>query len=255
MVKLNDIQPDYYNKVAQGMEGHSFVHKFGRNKNSVATFETVWSEGGVYSYASSATVMRISSDSANDATAGVGALTVEIQGLDNDYVSQSETIALSGTTPVTLTNSYLRVFRMIVKSAGASASNSGKIYLWDNGGTQGSGIPTTTTNIFATIDTATAQTLMAIYTVPASTTGYLIDTYGSVDKGKDMQLEMFRRPQGEVFQLKESITLYENFGKIEHKLPIPISEKTDIEVRASSSASSANVNAGFDLLLVDNRYL
>ena len=66
-------------QVARGqITGHKTIFKFGYNNDVGNTKETIWEQGGLYSYPPSATIMTISSSSANDTAAGTGARTVEV---------------------------------------------------------------------------------------------------------------------------------------------------------------------------------
>ncbi len=62
-----------------------YIHKFGRNPSVGGAPETVWMQGGVYSYLTSASTVYVSSDDADDAAAGTGARTVTVLGLDANY--------------------------------------------------------------------------------------------------------------------------------------------------------------------------
>ena len=142
--------------------------KFGFNADIDDSLETIWSEGGLYSYLTSATVLKISSASTDDASAGTGARTITISGLDGSYNQISESVTLNGQTAVNTTNSFLRVFRMIVDTAGSGGQNAGKIYAGT--GTVTSGVPA---NKYGVIDVGDNQTLMCFWTVPAGYTAYL----------------------------------------------------------------------------------
>jgi hypothetical protein len=75
-------------QVSRGqIPGHDFVHKFGYNPTIGVTDETIWSQGGVYVYPTTASTMYISSSSTADTAAGTGARTVTVSGLDADLVS------------------------------------------------------------------------------------------------------------------------------------------------------------------------
>jgi hypothetical protein len=53
---------------------------------------------------------------------------LRIQGLDGSYNLAEETVDMDGTTTVTTTQTFLRVFRMSVETAGTSGNNEGNIY-------------------------------------------------------------------------------------------------------------------------------
>jgi hypothetical protein len=129
--------------------------------------EDLWGGSGPYlGFPSTAETVRVVSSSANDTSAGSGARTIRISGLDATGAFQTETVTLNGTTPVTTTNTYLRVNRAFVVTSGSSntAFNAGDITI-----SQG----VTTTNIFAIIDTGYGAARCAVYTVPLNTTGVL----------------------------------------------------------------------------------
>ena len=97
---------------------HETQFKFGFNPDIDDSLETIWAEGGLYSYLSAASVLKISSSSTDDASAGTGARTITISGLDANYDEISESITLNGQTAVNTTQSFLRVFRLTVDTAG-----------------------------------------------------------------------------------------------------------------------------------------
>ena len=73
-------------QVKRGQVGwHYAIFKFGFNPDVDDSLETVWAEGGLYGYIETATVLKVSSSSANDTSAGTGARTVTLSGLDADY--------------------------------------------------------------------------------------------------------------------------------------------------------------------------
>ena len=159
-------------QVARGqISYHKTIFKFGFNSDIDNSLETVWAQGGLYSHPSSASTMTVSSSSTADTSAGTGARTVEIFGLDADYNEVSETITLNGQTAVTTTNTYLRMNRAIVRSAGSGEQNAGVIYVGT--GTVTAGVPA---NKYATIAVGDNQTLMCVWTVPAGYSAYLTQT-------------------------------------------------------------------------------
>ena len=72
--------------------------------------------------------LSVVSASANDASGGTGARTVEIQGLDSNWNLLTETVTMNGLTPVVTTQEhFLRVFRARVVTAGSLQSNAAQI--------------------------------------------------------------------------------------------------------------------------------
>lgn len=243
-------------QVARGQIAyHESVYKFGNNPVVGNSVETLWSEGGLYSYLSAATVLKVSSDSTNDASAGTGARTVELFGLDGDYNEISETVTLNGQTAVNTTQSYLRINRMIVRSAGSGGANAGVLYAGT--GTVTTGVPA---NIYATINgDGSNQTLMALWTVPAGYTAYLMQydvSNGTTSNTPAVcKLLLVARPYGEVFQVKDVKSLTTGMH-IENTLVIPVkfTEKTDIEARAVSSSASVSfdISSAFEIIYIKN---
>jgi len=81
---------------------HEFIHKFGYNPDIANSNETIWSQGGVYTYPTSASTMYISSSSTADTAAGTGARTATVSGLDANFDEISETVSLNGQAGVQL---------------------------------------------------------------------------------------------------------------------------------------------------------
>ena len=240
-------------QVAQGQIAyHEHVYKFGQNAVVGNSVETIWQQGGLYSYPPSATTMTVSSSDTNDTSAGTGARTVQIVGLDGDYNEISENIILNGQTAVTTTNSFLRVNRGIVLTAGSGGVNAGIIYVGT--GTVTSGVPA---NIYTTINgDGTNQSLQSFWTVPANYNAYIYQTNISTGNTSNtpavLKTLLVARPYGGVFNTKEIIVLTDGNHLQNYSFPITLTEKTDIEFRAESSSGSVNFNvsASMNILYV-----
>ena len=242
-------------QVARGQIAyHHSIYKFGNNAAVANSLETIWQQGGLYSYLSAATVLKVSSSSTNDTSAGTGARTVELFGLDGDYNEISEVVTLNGQTAVNSTQSYLRINRMIVRSAGSGGANAGVIYAGT--GTVTTGVPA---NIYATINgDGTNQTLMALWTVPAGYTAYLMQydvSNGTTSNTPAVcKILLVARPFGEVFQAKDVKSLTTGMH-IENTIvtPLKFTEKTDIEVRAISSGNVVfDISAACEIIYIKN---
>jgi hypothetical protein len=239
-------------QVARGqVDGHKTLFKFGINGDVGTSVETVWAQGGTYVYPAAATVMKISSSSANDAAAGTGARTISIAGLDANYNEISETVILNGQTEVNTVNSYLRISRMFVATAGSGATAVGTIYAGT--GTVTSGVPA---NIFGMIAINANQTQMAFWTVPAGYTLYLMGVFytsGNATANAWTNFQLIQRPLGGVFR-QQSSTRTAGSGDfvLDFHTPISFAEKTDIEIRAVASAGSSNVSAEFEAIYIKN---
>lgn len=123
--------------VSQGdLTGWEHITKFGINKKitSGALPATIWEFGGAYNWITTASPLELVSSSASDTFLGVGARTVLISGLDENWLRQTETVNLNGLTPVATTKSWLRINLLIVASAGTSLTNVGNLTLRSSGG-------------------------------------------------------------------------------------------------------------------------
>ena len=247
---------EFYLQVARSqIAGHETIFKFGFNPDVDDALETIWAEGGLYSYLSAATILKVSSSSTDDTAAGTGARTVEIFGLDGNYNEISETVTLNGQTAVNTTNSYLRINRGIVRSAGSGGQNAGVIYAGT--GTVTAGVPA---NKYLSIAIGDNQTLMALWTVPAGYTAFLPQTdvtLATTQSSKYCTAKLVARPDGEVFQVKDVFVKSQGSTTQVYSIPIRFDEKTDIEWRAigDSAGSDIAISAGMEILYIKNTSL
>jgi len=237
----------------QGLFTERYIEtKFGRNTNidTGSTPEDIWGGGGVYygqPIGVSAEIVQVFSSDANDTSAGTGARTVRIYGLDANYALQQETITLNGTTPSNSSNIYMRVFRVVVLTAGTSETNVGNITTrW----------ATTTSVVFSVVPIGYGQSELAAYTVPAGKTAYvrryafsvLSNTSARVVAG--LRVREFGgawriiRPGAFSHSSPLTRTLYGGFS---------IPEKTDIVARVLSvTSNNADVACDFTMEVIDN---
>lgn len=222
---------------------HSAVLKFGSNPNISTTEQDIWTPGGSLTYLTSAATATIVSDDVNDDDGDTGARTIKIEGLDGSYAVTTEDITMNGTTGVTTTNSYLRIYRMQVLTAGSSEVNEGTI-------------TATSTTVQADIPAEQGQSLMAIYTVPAGYSAYIFQYYFSIQKSNNISVDFrfFVRPFGGAWNLKSILggdSTGNSLGSRKWNSPLKITEKSDIRMTALSSGTG-DVSSGFDLINVVN---
>ena len=230
----------YTYDIAEGnVTDHSYIRKFGHNDDVGAANETVWSPGGLYPWPAAAEILKVSSSDVNDDGAPVdaGARTLDLFGLDANYALQSETITLNGQTAVPTAKSYLRVFRAQVMTAGASGGNEGTISVKDNADSV----------TLLTIEPLKNQTLMALYTIPAGNQAFITGWGGSISSNQVVEVELYVRPFGEVFQVRSHIELRTGPFQENWIFPEPVTEKSDIELRAMAAAATGEVAGNFSL--------
>ena len=233
---------DWKINVARGKLRNAFhVHKFGRNTapaNGVE--ETVWDGSTLYPWATWQTGGADNVYLKSSAT-GDESKTIFIQGLDADFNVQSETVTLDATdstTGVASANTYVRLFRMYNTGNTAFAGNVGAHY------------GSATGTLVAQVLIGQEQTLMAVYTVPAGHTAYLMkyDFSGSANAAIASRL-LFCEPNG-VFRIQHSGAVYGGQYDYKFDIPITIPEKTDIDLRLTASTGGAVLGANFNLLVV-----
>jgi len=215
---------------------HQLIHKFGANFDidTGTTPETIWTGGGLYPWSAfdSAQTLYCLSTSASDTT------TLHVTGLDANYEQLTETVTLNGTNAVTTTNTFIRVFRME--------------YDAENAGTITARTVSASGTVIAQIDIGYAQSLMAVYTVPAGFTGYIIAGDVTINQFRDVQLKFFVRKFGKPFRIAH---MAETRGvyRYDFNAPMKIEEKTDLDVRVDDvSLSNSRATANFDIVLVKN---
>lgn len=217
--------------VAQGaVTGYSHINKFGYRDTLPSSYQAVWDGTTSYTYQSAGTVTATSGTPLSDDGG-----TVEVQGLDQNYLPATETITIGGAASTT---QFVRVFRATMITSTTGDTNVDDI---------------TITNVAAVaiIKAGAGQTLMAIYTIPAGKTGYLLKISGSVDANNDALFQLTARPFGGSFNIKGQFGVFASGFNYDYAVPLVFTEKTDIEVRAKSQ-NPLGAGAIFDLILVDN---
>lgn len=232
------LSPEHFIQIAVGnVKNTSHINKFGYNSAVGTSYETI-TDLGTNNLPTSAAVVSVVSASTADTSAGTGARTVEIQGLDADYNLKTETVTMNGQTAVTTTATFIRVFRMRVATAGTGEVNAGNI------------TASISSSDVARINADEGQTLMAVYTVPANKTAYLVKFQGSLSKNQEAQFQLRARESSGAWNVKGLWGTFAASVNYDYPVPLKFEEKTDIQIRAKAGATS-EVGAIFDLILID----
>lgn len=215
---------------------NQLIHKFGANFDidTGTTPETVWTGGGAYPWDefNSAQTLYCKSSSASDTT------TLHVTGLDENYAQQTETVTLNGTTAVTTTNTFIRVFRLEY-----DAENVGDITVHT---VSASG------TVVGKIDIGYAQSLMAIYTIPAGYTGYIIAGDLTINAFRDVQVKFFVRKEGKPFRIAHMAEVRGEY-RYDFTAPMRLEQKSDVDVRVDDvNLSNSRATSNFDIVLVKN---
>jgi len=253
MVGPTQYGSDYFTQAALGYAPRvSLRIKTGRNRaiDTTTDPEDIWSGGGIYPglpIAGIAETVSVVSTSANDTSDGTGARTIRIIGIgdDDNWLSQEETVALNGTTPVVTTTLWRRVEFMEVLTAGSGGSNAGRISVKHS---------TTTANVFIDCDIGDNRSAVCAWTIPGNKIAILAQiTATSKTKLADIEMGFFYRPYGGTWQQLVSFTLTaESTNYLQnfvggHKLY----PKGDVVVRAISVTQVCDVSASFTVLQYD----
>lgn len=218
------------------VSGMTQVFKHGYNpdfQNGVE--ESYWDGSTAYPWSAWGTTGTLSVVST---AADTGDLT--ITGLDTSYAIQTETITLTGTTPVTTQNTWARVHDMTYTDG---TPNTGQINA-SRGGT-----------VIASVLAGFGASQMAQYTVPAGKTAFLFHGQANMGKGNDGQGRFKYRLFGETFKVAMVFMLYQNTFDKKFTTPFVLPEKTDLDVTLTVSNSGTISSCNYDLILVDNTNL
>lgn len=222
---------------ANHYDGLSHIHKFGAvpamSQNNTGTIWDVNDTLYPWSSFSAAGTLSVPAVNASD-----NGKTIRIQGLNASYDEITEDLTVSSSEATTSTQSFIRVYRAFVHNG--SATNVANINIQKGGVT------------IARITAGKAQTLMAIYTVPAGYSAYILKGVATCQDGADATGDMFVRYFGEsAFRVGHSFEVCGDGGQYmyEFGIPLRIPEKSDIDIRASVRSNNARLTAAFDILL------
>jgi hypothetical protein len=249
-ISLERRSEDFALQTARGqVPGHKAFCQFGINTAVGTSNETVWIGSNTYTFPAAASVLKVSSSSASDAAASTGARTVLIEGLNAAYEAVSETVSLNGQTAVNTTNSYLRVNKMIVLTAGSGGTSVGNIYAGTGDVTDG--VPAVVVNQTGILANETES---GFYSVPAGHTAFInmwTMSSGNTTPDEWTRFTLRIRPFGGVFGIKAQYHIAAS-GIYECKAayPLPIPEKADLEVLAATSDGSASASTQLQITLV-----
>lgn len=238
-------------QVARGqIPGHQAVTVFGYNPDVDTAVETIWPNGGVVAHPAVATVMKVSSTSADDAAAGTGARSIYIEGLDANYNTVTETVTLNGQTEVNTVNSYLRINNFYTASVGSGGSNVGYIYIGD--GTVTAGVPAT---IYDLMDIGFNSRTTGHYTVPAGYTAYFYQGRLTVAQASGANVvtgQLVSTATDGIDRVSAVTTIDSGVSEYDFNIPIPFPEKTDIEARVFGTANNNSTSCMLVFVLIKN---
>lgn len=215
--------------------GHSVVSLYGYQPAVGTGFIPLWENATAYTYPGSALVMTISSASgATDA-----GIIVQINGLDINYASISESVTLNASGTATTTKSYFRINSMVITSGNAAG-----IITAVNGGTT-----------YAKILAGVGRTQTTIYTVPAGNTFYLYRSQGFTNStytsGQYSTYRVYQTLSSGVSSVFAQRPFISNFI-INRTFPNSYPAGTDIQWQMSASGTTLAAGISIEGVLISN---
>lgn len=250
LTKWNKSEP-FELQVARGqIRGHQVRHIFGYNPDvDSGAEETIWTAGGLYTHTDTPVVMKVSSTSANDTSAGTGARQIYILGINSTGAEVSETVTLNGQTGVNTTHTYTAIQSASVVSVGSGKENAGSISIGT--GTITAGVPAV---IHGHILAEQNQSLMGHFTVPIGYTGYL--TAGSISSGTENTSQYItgrlKLKSNGIIYTAAIVTFSSSRAEFEFNYPIKFNELDCISATAQGSANNEKLSSYFQVVLIKN---
>lgn len=250
MTKWNKSE-EFYLQVARGhIRNHHIVHIFGYNPDvDSGTEETIWTAGGLYQHLASPTIMTVSSSSVSDTSAGIGARTVYIVGINSTGGEVSETVTLNGQTAVNTTHTYTEIQNATVVSVGSTGHNVGNISIGT--GTVTAGVPA---NIYGHILATENKSLIGHYTVPNGYTGYLISgniSVGATTASKNV-IGRLKVRENDIIYTGAIVSFGSGVVSYDFKYPLKINQNACISATALTTTNDEKISCYFQLLLIKN---
>lgn len=232
------------------IRGHRIIHIFGFNPDiDSGVEETVWTYGGIYTHLAAPSKLTVSSGNANDSSAGTGARTVQLVGINGTGSEVFETVTLNGQTPVETVNTYTEINNMVVMSVGSGGKNAGQIYAGT--GTVTAGVPV---NVIGHIAVGDNNSQTGHYTIPKGYTGYL--THGNISTGTTTNGyvigKLKLRLPNNIIITAATVTFFSGEVDYDFKYPVQIPESACVFANSFTTKSDESVSCYFEILLIKN---
>ena len=225
--------PNGYLALQSGeIEKCSSVHLFGSNQTVSTSYETIHGgDGVIYTFPSSAATLSLVSTASDT-------MDVKITGLDSSWDILTETVTLTGTTPVSTTGEFLRVNDARI----TTSSNAGDITI-----THGS-------DEVSFIAAGMGAQQAAIYSVPRSHDFYVMQamfTSGTVNENKYISSRALLSKDGGADLYFWETSFVQSALTYDLIQPFYISEKTDFAIEAKSSSQTNHVAVYISGILIN----
>ena len=230
--------------------GSTPFRRFSQNPTLGVTLATAdTSASTTLNFRTTATTVQIRSTSASDTSAGVGARSVRVIGLNALFVPYSEVVALAGTSVVTTTGSFIRVTSIELATSGTYAGLPGVTP------PTGANVGVITANYTGTAAVIATMAIQAgieynsFFTVPAGMHAGLRLVSIVIDAGKTCDLRIYARQGANVVTAPFGPTALVSVraglagsSLVEYNPAIILAEYTDVFCMAATSSGSGDVS-------------
>jgi len=237
------------NNIATNMIPGASVHFMsGENENVTNSFTTNWHESTIRVRLPAAATLNVSSNNANDTSAGTGVQSVLVVGILASGLAANEVVATNGLSGVSTVNQYIEVNLFQQSATGSGNVNAGIVYIGT--GTITSGKPANVVNV---IDVDEGVATSGFFLVPTNVTAYFIKATISSPANQDIETKFLSvDPNGNEFDalpfnLKEYID-----SDLQAMRPIIGGAYLEQRVRASTGGGGTTVSSTITFVLLDN---
>ena len=218
------------------------INVFGYSTSVASSFVPLWGNGSTYNFPATANTLTLVSDSTSD-NANASVL---ISGVDSSWNVLNEVISLNGTSPVTTSNTFLRINSFVLASPGTSqTTNVGNITATNGGVT------------YAYMGAGIGKMQNSWYSIPNGFTFYLnqIQAFGDNTTGNSFGQFRARLTNNNVarpvtFTLLQ--TAFQTTYGIQRVAPVSYSQKTDIQWQFSTNSGTHAMACIVEGILIDN---
>lgn len=228
-------QAQFLDHVSIGrMRGARVFGKTGIRASLTGTLNDIWDGTGNVTLLTSAETLDVVSTSASDDLAGIGTRTLFLQGLDANYLEIGEVIVLDGLTPVTSTNSFLRINTVIGVTAGSNELNVGDIDI--------TGTSSGTQVAFIVVGTNSAQ--QAHFSVPDNQVFFFKSASTSTPRSTNAEISNFVRFFGGALVSVGGASIFQNTVFVELSGSV-VPPKADVMFRARALTGTGLITTSF----------
>ena len=227
-----------------------FDVKFGRNESVTNGGWSPIVSSGTLNFLTAADTVRVKAGgNAADTSAGAGARTVTVVGLNSSWKLDSETLTLAGASASSSSSkSFIRVFRAYVATCGTyGGANTGAIVIESTGGTA-----------LLTVPAGDGQSQHCQYTVPDGSSMRIVRVEAQVPSAKDADLRLMVRQNADtvaapfsparVVGFRDGIAASDVNGVYAEGLNLP--PRTDVWIEAYGNGAGVSAIAEFDFYLI-----